>query len=103
MDFVPSQKISVFTAAVGADFAVFDGGILFFTILAIGNGRNGFHFHFTTFEKVGAVGVPIPAIYELVVDDGGNLADLHDDLCNFGRVVLASDVAHDVRDVKNHS
>ncbi len=91
------------TATVGASFAVLNGGILFFTILAIGDGRNGFHFYFATFEKVGAVGVPIPAIDELVVDDGGNLADLHDDLCYFGRVILASDVAHYVRNVKNHS
>lgn len=91
------------TATVGANFAVLNGGILFFAILAVGDGRNGFHFHFATFEKVGAVGVPIPAINELVVDDGGNLANLHDDFCYFGRVILASDVAHYVRNVKNHS
>lgn len=91
------------TATVGANFAVLDGGILFFAILAVGDGRNGLHFYFATFEKVVAVGVPIPAIDELVVDDGGYFTDLHNDLCYFGRVVLASDIAHYVRDVKNHS
>ncbi len=88
---------------MGTNLAVLNGGILFFAILAVGNGRNGLHFHFTTFEKVGAVGVPVPAIDELVVDDGRNFPDLHNDLCNFGRIVLASDVAHNIRDVENHS
>lgn len=58
------------TAAVGAYFAVFDGGVLFGAVFAIGDGGNGVDLKSAAAKKVGAIGVPIPTIDQLIVDDG---------------------------------
>lgn len=93
----------MFAPTIGANLAVFDGGILFFAVLAIGDGLYRLDFKSATTQKVGAVCVPVPTIYELIVHNGGHFADLHDDFFDFGRFVFDGDVAHDVRDVKHYA
>mgnify|MGYP007055712800 CR=1 FL=1 len=68
--FIPPTQIGAFTAAIGAYFAVFDGGVLFGAVFAIGDGGNGFDLESAAAKKVGAIGVPIPTIDQLIVDDG---------------------------------
>ena len=67
---IPPTQIGVLTAAIGADFAEFDGGVLFGAVFAIGDGGNGFYLKSAATKKVGAVGVPVPTIDQLIVDDG---------------------------------
>lgn len=100
---VSTQQIGMFAAAIGADFAVFDGGILFVAVLAIGDCFDGLDFKSATAQKIRAVCIPVPTINELIVHNRGYFADLHDDFLDFGRLVFDGDVAHDVRDVKHYT
>lgn len=100
---VSPHQIGVLAPAIGADLAVFDGGILFVTVLAIGDGLYRLDFKSATAQKVGAVCIPVPTINELIVHNRGYFADLHDDFLDFGRLVFDGDVAHDVRDVKHYT
>lgn len=100
---VSSHQIGVLAPAIGADLAVFDGGILFVAVLAIGDGLYRLDFKSATAQKIRAVCIPVPTIYELIVHNGGHFADLHDDFFDFGRLVFDGDVAHDVRDVKHYT
>ncbi len=68
--FIPPTQIGMLAAAIGADFAEFDGGVLFGAVFAIGDGGNGFYLKSTAAKKVGAIGVPVPTIDQLIVDDG---------------------------------
>ena len=100
---VSSHQIRMFAAAIGADLAVFDGGILFVAVLAIGDCFDGLDFKSATAQKIRAVCIPVPTINELIVHNRGYFADLHDDFLDFGRLVFDGDVAHDVRDVKHYT
>ena len=100
---IPPTQIGVFTAAIGAYFAVFDGGVLFGAVFAIGDGGNGFNLKSAAAKKVGAIGVPIPTIDQLIVDDGGHFTDLHNDFLDFVCFVLFCYVADKVCDVEHHS
>lgn len=100
---VPPHQIGVFAPAIGANLAVFDGGILFVAVLTIGDCFDGLDFKSATAQKIRAVCIPVPTINELIVHNGGHFADLHDDFLDFGRLVFDGDVAHDVRDVKHYT
>lgn len=45
---VSTQQIGVFTATVGANFAILDGGVLFFAVLAVGDGFDRLDFKSAT-------------------------------------------------------
>lgn len=92
----------MFAAAIGADLAVFDGGILFVAVLAIGDCFDGLDFKSATAQKIRAVCIPVPTINELIVHNRGYFADLHDDFLDFRRLVFDRDVAHYVRDMEDH-
>lgn len=100
---VPPHQIRMFTPAIGADLAVLHGGVLFFAVLAIGDGLYRLDFKSATAQKIRAVCIPVPTINELIVHNRGYFADLHDDFLDFGRLVFDGDVAHDVRDVKHYT
>lgn len=100
---VSAHQIGVFAPAIGANLAVFDGGILFVAVLAIGDCFDGLDFKSATAQKIRAVCIPVPTINELIVHNRGYFADLHDDFLDFGRLVFDGDVAHDIRDVKHYT
>ena len=102
-NFVPSNQISMFTAAIGTGLAILDGRVLFFAVLAVGDRLDRFDFQSATAQKIRAVCIPVPTINELIVHNRGYFADLHDDFLDFGRLVFDGDVAHDVRDVKHYT
>lgn len=100
---VSAHQIGVLAPAIGADLAVLHGGVLFFAVLAIGDGLYRLDFKSATAQKIRAVCIPVPTINELIVHNRGYFADLHDDFLDFGRLVFDGDVAHDVRDVKHYT
>lgn len=100
---VSTHQIRMFAAAIGADFAVLHGGVLFFAVLAIGDCFDGLDFKSATAQKIRAVCIPVPTINELIVHNRGYFADLHDDFLDFGRLVFDGDVAHHIRDVKHYT
>ena len=100
---VSTQQIAVFAPAIGADLAVFDGGILFVAVLAIGDGLYRLDFKSATAQKIRAVCIPVPTINELIVHNRGYFADLHDDFLDFGRLVFERDVAHHIGNAKNYA
>ena len=102
-NFVPSNQISMFTAAIGTGLAILDGRVLFFAVLAVGDRLDRFDFQSATAQKIRAVCIPVPTIDELVVYDCRHFADLHDDFLDFGRLVFERDVAHHIGNVKNYA
>lgn len=78
--------------AVGAFFAVFDGGVGLFAVVAPGDGREGLE------DELGVLNdrMPdfevVPGVNEEVGHDAGDFADLEGDAADVGQLVFLGNV-----------
>ena len=98
--FVSAKQKSVLASAVGTDFAVFNGRIIALAVSAKGNCVDSFHQKLTIGQNVVLFDRPVPAIDEMLRNDGGYLADLKSYAVDVLNIVFRGNLFNIVYDVK---